>query len=203
MDFSTNRHTSVGRSYGDLDNCKDLETGLTDPDTWKFTPSMDTNSFAFANFANQHSAGFTPTPGGTNPLFHNQAGDLHTPGMGFQLGTPLSSGDSHPTSAIDVQGFNAHLLHSHQYQTSSDFQEQQSFAPSTFMHRDSGYDTMDQTNNGLPLQEVNNQREADKNPDFAAFPSREYDHMQPSATLSMEKYAFQPPMLDDFADLYA
>merc|ERR1712230_127509 len=62
-------------------------------DAWRFPPSlMDPNSFAFSAFANQPPGYYTPTPGGTNTLYHNQADNNHTPGMGMGmgLGTPLS-----------------------------------------------------------------------------------------------------------------
>src|SRR5579871_1810425 len=79
---------------------------------WRFTPSLlDPNSFAFSAFANQPPGYYTPTPGGTNTLYHNQAGDLHTPGMGIGmgLGTPLSlptSADGlHTTTMMDMTGF--------------------------------------------------------------------------------------------------
>ena len=112
MEYPTNMHSYLSKSYNDHDNQQEQEGALGDWDHSRFTPSMlDTNSFAFTNFVNQNSGDFsTPTPGANNNFFHNQAGDLHTPGMAFQLGTPLSSDDSHPVSAVDMQAFHPHLL---------------------------------------------------------------------------------------------
>lgn len=70
-------------------------------DHFRFTPSLlDPNSYAFSTFANQPPGYYTPTPGGTNTIYHPQAGDLHTPGFSMGLGTPLSM----PTSEAGIQG---------------------------------------------------------------------------------------------------
>lgn len=115
---------------------------------------------SFANFANAPPGYYTPTPGGTNTLFHPQAGDLHTPtmGLGMGLGTPLSmpnSGDvmhSAPGHAVvDMAGFQP--LPAHPFHHFNPFIQapppQQSFAPSSFVHQDTGYETMDQ--DGSPM----------------------------------------------------
>ncbi|KAK3321644.1 CP2 transcription factor-domain-containing protein [Apodospora peruviana] len=127
---------------------------------WRFTPSLlDSNSFSFAHFANQPPGYYTPTPGGTNTIYHPQAGDLHTPtiSLGMGLGTPLSmptaDGTLHSgTTAIDMTGFH-HGFHPHQFHNYNPFIQppapQPSFAPSTFVHQDTGYETMDQ--DGSPV----------------------------------------------------
>jgi hypothetical protein len=129
-------------------------------DTWRFTPSlMDPNSYAFSAFANQPPGYYTPTPGGFGTLYHPQAGDLHTPGMG--MNTPLSLPHSvHGLSAEDhmmhLQHFNPHLLHQpHPFQTLFQppqppvhvpTQQAPTFAPQQFLqHQDSGYVAMDDT----------------------------------------------------------
>ncbi|KAH8757379.1 CP2 transcription factor [Diaporthe sp. PMI_573] len=142
---------------------------------WRFTPSlMDPNSFAFANFANAPPGYYTPTPGGTNTLYHPQAGDLHTPTLfGMGLGTPLSMptteaamqsgpgsgpGPNPSPAMMNISGFhhgpaNLHPAQFHQQQQFNPFvqphPQQQSFAPSTFVHQDTGYETMDQ--DGSPM----------------------------------------------------
>lgn len=146
---------------------------------WRFTPSlMDPNSFAFANFANAPPGYYTPTPGGTNTLYHPQAGDLHTPTLfGMGLGTPLSMptteaamqsgpgsgpgpvpGPNPGPAMMDMSGFhhgptNLHPAHFHQQPQFNPFvqphPQQQSFAPSSFVHQDTGYETMDQ--DGSPM----------------------------------------------------
>lgn len=128
---------------------------------WRFTPSLlDPSSFSFTTFANQPPGYYTPTPGGTNTLYHSQAGDLHTPSMGLSmgLGTPLSL----PTSEVAIQAGAAmmDLTQYHQGIPPPQFQQhynpfiqptppQPSFAPSSFVHQDTGYETMD--HDGSPL----------------------------------------------------
>ncbi|KAI9052576.1 hypothetical protein LZ554_003919 [Drepanopeziza brunnea f. sp. 'monogermtubi'] len=159
------RHMSVGH-----EDMKDLDpTPRAQHEPWRFTPSLlDPNSFAFSAFANQPPGYYTPTPGGTNTLYHNQAGDLHTPGMGMGmgLGTPLSL----PTSAdglatnpmMGMSAYGHQMPHQfHNYNPFSNSQQQhmqqqhqhqqQSFAPSSFVHQDTGYETMD--HDGSPLDD--------------------------------------------------
>lgn len=137
-------------------------------DGWRFTPSlMDPNSFAFSAFANQPPGYYTPTPGGFGTLYHPQAGDLHTPGMG--MNTPLSLPHSiHGMHAHDslaqFQHFNPHFLqqphpfqdHFNQHQQHHQIQHQQpqTFAPQTFLqHQDSGYvDMHDSPHKTTPTQ---------------------------------------------------
>lgn len=114
---------------------------------------------SFASFANAPPGYYTPTPGGTNTLFHPQAGDLHTPtmGLGMGLGTPLSMPNSggalHPGQGhvVDMAGFQS--LQPHQFHHFNPFIQapppQQSFAPSSFVQHDTGYETMDQ--DGSPM----------------------------------------------------
>ena len=137
---------------------------------------MDPNSFNFNNFANAPPGYYTPTPGGTNTLFHSQAGDLHTPvGMAAPgLGTPLSmpatgqsinSGDA----VMDMGGFQQLPPHPMHFQPFVQAQgpapppaagpgAQQAFAPAAFVHQDTGYETMEQ----------------DKSPPMHSHPSEEH-----------------------------
>lgn len=126
---------------------------------WRFTPSLlDPGSFSFTNFGNHPPGYYPPTPGGNNTLYHPQAGDLHTPSIGLSmgLGTPLSM----PTSegavhsgpgTMEIPGYH-HGFHPQQFQQFHPFIQppppQPSFAPSSFMHQDTGYETMDQ---GSPM----------------------------------------------------
>ncbi|KAJ2904108.1 hypothetical protein MKZ38_008826 [Zalerion maritima] len=134
-------------------------------DQWRFTPSLlDPNSFSFASFASQPPGYYTPTPGGTNTIYHPQAGDLHTPtlglGMGIGLNTPLSlptseAGIHHhhpppPGGIVDMPNF--HSMAPHQFQFNPFAQppvSQPSFAPTSFVHQDTGYETMEQ--DGSPM----------------------------------------------------
>ncbi|KAG6004015.1 hypothetical protein E4U21_001520 [Claviceps maximensis] len=127
---------------------------------WRFTPSLlDLNSYAFNAFSNAPPGYYTPTPGGSSTLFHSQAGDLHTPTLGAGgIGTPLSmpnSGDTvQPgTTVLDMAGFQA--LQPHPFHHFNPFiqdaqppppppQGPQTYAPSSFVHHDTGYETMEQ-----------------------------------------------------------
>ena len=125
---------------------------------WRFTPGLlDSQNFNYA-FPNAPPGYYTPTPGGSNTLFHPQAGDLHTPtiALGHGLGTPLSmptSGDAIQAgpAILDMSGFQT--LQPHQLHHFNPFIQaappQQGFAPSSFVHQDTGYETMEQ--DGSPL----------------------------------------------------
>lgn len=125
---------------------------------WRFTPSLlDPGSFAFGAYGNPGTGYYTPTPGGHNTLFHSQAGDLHTPTLGMGgIGTPLSmpnSNDALNSGAVvmDVSSFQS--LQPHQFHHFNPFIQgppaQQAFAPSSFVHQDTGYETMEQ--DGTPI----------------------------------------------------
>jgi hypothetical protein len=142
------------RHAGDHDDIKDQDpTPRGSDQPWRFTPSLlDPNSFAFTSFANQPPGYYTPTPGGTNTLYHSQAGDLHTPGFSFGLGTPLSlptseggvhAGQTAPTPHL--QHFNPHAIGTqHHFQNINPFglqsQHSQAFAPHQFTHAPSAFD---------------------------------------------------------------
>lgn len=148
------------RHFGDLGETKDLDAtpkGLHDQ--WKFTPSlMDPNSFVFSTFANQPPGYYTPTPGGVNTLFHSQAGDLHTPGMGMNIGTPISlpqtaSTLSAASTNVPLQHYQQQLLQPHQFENLPNYAPQQVFAPSSFLqHKDSGYEAMSQSPQASPAK---------------------------------------------------
>jgi hypothetical protein len=148
------------RHFADLEDAKEHDAtpkGLHDH--WRFTPSlMDPNSFAFSAFANQPPGYYTPTPGGLNTLYHSQAGDLHTPGMGMNLGTPLSLPQtSNMLSATNVhvplQHYQPHLLQPHQFEHVPNYAPQQVFGPSSFLqHKDSGYEAMSQSPHDTPAK---------------------------------------------------
>ncbi|KAL8943272.1 MAG: hypothetical protein Q9216_001183 [Gyalolechia sp. 2 TL-2023] len=119
---------------------------------------MDANSFSFVSFANQAPGYYTPATGGTSTFYHNKAGDLHTPSLGLNLGTPISlppsEGRFDPTATFDIHEFEPDFLGSHGYQTSSQFGHQQTFAPSSFLHQDSAFDTMNESAINTPVQQT-------------------------------------------------
>ncbi|KAI5466456.1 CP2 transcription factor-domain-containing protein [Mariannaea sp. PMI_226] len=150
-------HEIVQNAFRDQD-----PTPRATNDPWRFTPSLlDPNSLSFANFANAPPGYYTPTPGGTNTLFHPQAGDLHTPtlGLGMGLGTPLSM----PTSGgvmqngVGVMGMpGLQTLQPNQFHHFNPFIQappaQPAFAPSTFVHQDSTYESMDHESSNIDAQ---------------------------------------------------
>ena len=193
MDHSTNSTPLDYRPFGDQETSKDHDSGLAESDQWRLTPSMlDTNSFAFIAFANQHPSDFSSTPGAMSTVFHNQAGDLHTPGMGFGLGTPLSisSPEEQNTSAsaMDMHGFHSHLLHSHPFQASSNaFAQQQSYAPSSFVHQDSGYEAMDASHDEMHEHKVGLDAAHQGQQSYEEFSTRSFANMQVIPSQSTEK----------------
>ncbi|EME39949.1 hypothetical protein DOTSEDRAFT_74725 [Dothistroma septosporum NZE10] len=143
----------------DIKDADPTPRGSNEP--WNFgtsglTPSlMDPNSNGFNMFANQLPGYYTPTPGGTNTLYHSQAGDLHTPGLNMGLGTPLSmpasDGGLHAGQQGPFNGFPNHLpqhvqphhVQPQQFQNVNPFQmhHQQGFPPHHFTqhpHYDEG-----------------------------------------------------------------
>ncbi|KAF7196116.1 Grainyhead-like protein 2-like [Pseudocercospora fuligena] len=142
---------SLDNQPHDIKDADPTPRGSNEP--WNFgtsglTPSlMDPNNHNFNMFANQMSGYYTPTPGGSNTLCHNQAGDLHTPTFGMGLGTPLSMPTSEGALHAGQQGapfngFQAHLpqhIQPHQFQNVNPFQmhQQQGFPPAHFTHQPS------------------------------------------------------------------
>jgi hypothetical protein len=129
---------------------------------WSFgsglTPSfMDAGNQGFS-FSNQLTGYYTPTPGGTNTIFHPQAGDLHTPfhmGLGTPLSMPASEGTMHGALhaghvAVAFNPFQPQMQHhfqpqQHHFQNMNPFQihqmhaqpQQQTFAPHQLTHQPS------------------------------------------------------------------
>lgn len=97
-----------------------------------------------------------------NALYHSQTGDLHTPGMGIGmgLGTPLSmrTGEvaAHSEHAVYFAPCSQAMPHSFQnynvfaHPATQEPQQQQSYAPATFMNHDTGYEPMD--HDGSPVK---------------------------------------------------
>ncbi|KND93065.1 Grainyhead-like protein 2 [Tolypocladium ophioglossoides CBS 100239] len=149
-----NAPTQEDSQHADNESFRDQDpTPRASHEPWRFTPSLlDPNSYAFNSFANAPPGYYTPTPGGIGTLLHPQAGDLHTPNMamGHGLGTSLSMPNSgnaiHPgATTMDLAGFQT--LQPHQFHHFNPFIQapppQAGFAPSTFVHQDTGYETME------------------------------------------------------------
>ncbi|KAK0957658.1 hypothetical protein LTR91_021752 [Friedmanniomyces endolithicus] len=143
-------HRSIEPQQHDLKDSDPTPRGSNEP--WNFgtsglTPSaMDPNSQSFSMFANQMPAYYTPTPGGTNTIFHHQAGDLHTPNYGFGLNTPLSLPTSEGALHAGHQAAAFHDFHGQQqlmqhpsFHDVDPFQmhQQHGFPPHHFSHHSS------------------------------------------------------------------
>ncbi|KAH7401525.1 CP2 transcription factor family protein-like protein [Pyrenochaeta sp. MPI-SDFR-AT-0127] len=179
------------RHIGDHEDIKDQDpTPRGNNEPWRFTPSLlDPNSFAFTSFANQPPGYYTPTPGGTNTLYHSQAGDLHTPGFSFGLGTPLSlptseggvhAGQAAPTGHL--HGFNPHALGTqHHFQNVNPFgmppQHSQSYAPHQFTHQPSAFEhaTMAQSHDDSPMDSLVPEIEMQEHSPLIGFAPQAYE----------------------------
>nr|POF15260.1 isoform 2 of grainyhead-like protein 2 like [Quercus suber] len=144
-------------------------TSRSTHDPWGFqnsglTPSMmDPNGQNFSMFSSHVPGYYTPTPGGTNTLFHSQAGDLHTPTLGMGLSTPLSL----PTSETALQiGQHSAIFHDFpphlgQHMSQAPFsnvspfqmQQQQSFPPHHFTNQHS-FEPIEGTLGESPVDEM-------------------------------------------------
>lgn len=178
------------RHIGDHDDVKDHDpTPRGNDQPWRFTPSLlDPTSFAFTSFANQPPGYYTPTPGGTNTLYHSQAGDLHTPGFSFGLGTPLSLPTSegtvhagHTATNPHLHGFNPHALGSHHFQNVNPFgmqpQHAQGFAPHQFTHAPSAFDhaPLAQTHDNSPMDNMVSDIEMQEQSPLIGYAPHSYD----------------------------
>ena len=116
------------------------------------TPSwMESASYSMMPPVNPHSGFYTPTSSGMGAMFHNQAGDLHTP-TGMHLMTPLGMPAVHNHHSIGFEPFHPHFMNP--VHDMIPYTQQPSYAPSAFMHRDSGYDAMDDTLDDSSLNDV-------------------------------------------------
>lgn len=193
MELPTNECWCDDSHFDGHEDSKDqIKTPRDISDQWRFTSSLlDTNSFTFSAFVNPPSGYYTPTPGGTSTAYHNQAGDLHTPSMGFHVGTPLSmptsEGHVHPTAAVDMHGFNPQILDPNHYHTPTVFAPSQSYAPSTFL-QDAGFDAIDPSRDDCAAQEMNLKSESKGEINFMSFPQRTFATDMPAPPIpSLEK----------------
>lgn len=192
MDTPAEHFYLLSRHFGDHDELKDQNKTPRDAsDPWGFTPSiLDSSSFGFSSFVNHPPGYYTPTPGG-NAVYHNQAGDLHTPGMGFNLGTPLSmpnsDGNVHPIST-NLHGFQSNIYDSQHFQTANLFPPQQSYAPSSFVHQGSGFDPMEASNTDSPVHEVKREVLSGRDSTVPAIPASTFEPIMPAPPLpTLEK----------------
>ena len=169
-----------------------MTPGRANAEQWRFTPSMFETNFTFgSSFAHgqhgQHGY-YTPTPGGMNTVYHNHAaGDLHTPNLAFQLGTPLSmpmaDGSLHPPPAFDMHSFGTSFFQGH---FSNHQQPQYQAHPTVFpaamlVHQDSGY-----ANEKTPENDVDLNSAVDT--DLQTLSNAQVDNIMGPPASAKEKY---------------
>lgn len=113
---------------------------------------MDQSSLHMASFAGQNPGLYTPNSGGLGAIFHNQAGDLHTPTLGINMMTPLSLSNHIAPHPQGLDNFNPQFLN-HNMPEVNPYLHQPSFAPSAFMQPDSTFDVMDESGDTSSLND--------------------------------------------------
>jgi hypothetical protein len=178
-------------------------------DSFRFTPSiMDPNSYAFSNFANQPPGYYTPIPGGTNTIYHSQAGDLHTPGLTMGLGTPLSMPNSDTglaggqTSGSSLHHYHPSAIPPHIFQNPDPFAYQsphqqhhhplqlQTFAPHQFTHHSTAFENFQAHSEEPKLHDYPVDVEMQEHTSLDTFsqPAMDVTMPQPVPPYSMEEY---------------
>ncbi|PSK42577.1 Grainyhead-like protein 2 [Elsinoe australis] len=172
-------------------------------DAWGFngsglTPSLlDPNSHSFNHFANQLPGYYTPTPGGTNTLYHSQhAGDLHTPGFTFGLNTPLSmptsqEGMNHGQQAMAMQNFHHQQQMQHAVPQQQQFHgmdpyqmhqqpQQQTFPPQNFQNPPAGFQHMESHSESPSMGDVHMDMGMHQSPEMLFHPDTFNNHQGPT-----------------------
>lgn len=128
------------------------------------SPFGDSNSLPFLSYTNQPNGLLSPRFNGFNTGIHSQhAGDLHTPrGLGMVNSFPQLAAPMDP-SAMGLNQFGQQFF-SQPFQNPQSFAQQPSFAPSAFVHRDSGIDPMEESMEKSSLHEL----------DFSSDPSSQF-----------------------------
>lgn len=139
-------------SNDDMKSNEQLPRGT--PELQFSSPFGDPNSLPFLSYANQPNGSLTPSLSGFNPGFHSQhAGDLHTPmGLSMVNSCPQMAAPMDP-NAMGLNQFGQQFF-SQPFQNPQSFAQQPSFAPSAFVHRDSGIDPMDESVDNSSLNEL-------------------------------------------------
>ncbi|RDW86312.1 grainyhead-like protein [Aspergillus mulundensis] len=126
-------------------------------------PMVDPNSVQFVNPLNQLHGYYTPNSGNLSAGYHSPAGDLHTPGMGLSMITPLSLSQQGqiPTNpaGMAIDPFSQQFISPH-FQNPQPFAPQVAFAPSEFVQGDLGFDAVDESVDEVSLNDVDMQGNA-------------------------------------------
>ncbi|PTU21774.1 hypothetical protein P175DRAFT_0508692 [Aspergillus ochraceoroseus IBT 24754] len=131
-----------------------------DPHPQYMAPMVDPNSLQFINPLSQPHGYYTPNSGGLGAIYHSQAGDLHTPGMGMNMITPLSIAQQMPIptdgSGMPLDQYDPQYIPPH-FQNPQPFGPPSFFAPGAFVQTDAGYDAVDESVDEGSLNDVDMQ----------------------------------------------
>lgn len=109
------------------------------------------------SLASQYPDFYTPVSGGMGAIFHNQAGDLHTPRMQMNNVNPMSPWNSDPITHSNPAGNYLEQFDSRFAQhlpSRSPFADQISHAPGAVKHSGSFHDSMDGFGDRPPPNEM-------------------------------------------------
>ncbi|KAJ5555923.1 hypothetical protein N7513_003565 [Penicillium frequentans] len=117
-----------------------------------YAPSWtDINVMPMVPLAYQDPSLYTHNTVRTGAIWHQQAGDLHTPTIGLTTNTARSLSNTSLKGGIedaDQQYFAPQLFDMNRYAP------QESCTPNAFMHRNIAIDSMDEAEDGSPFEEV-------------------------------------------------
>jgi hypothetical protein len=158
------------------------------PPTHFMAPMVDPNSVQFVNPLNHLHGYYTPNSGNLSAGYHSPAGDLHTPGMGLSMITPLSLSQQGPIPAnhagMHIDPFSQQFISPH-FQNPQPFAPQVSFAPSEFVQGDLAFEAVDDSVDEGSLNDVDMQGDAQSQMASAVRISEQQELQIPG-----EKYGF-------------
>lgn len=138
-----------------------MNDSTRDPQDMRYAAGYVDPNALYMNMSQPHGY-YTPNSNGLSAIYHNQAGDLHTPTMGLSMMTPLSLSQQMPGPGMSADGHNMAMDHfnpsfmSQPFQNAQPFPQQSSFPPGTFV-QDSGYDAVEEQVDELSLNDVDMQ----------------------------------------------
>ncbi|KAL4991398.1 CP2 transcription factor-domain-containing protein [Aspergillus falconensis] len=140
-----------------------LDSSIPAPPTQFMAPMVDPNSVQFVNPLNHLHGYYTPNSGNLSAGYHSPAGDLHTPGMGLSMITPVSlpQQGQMPTNnaSMHIDPFSQQFISPH-FQNPQHYAPQVAFAPSEFVQGDLGFDAVDESVDEGSLNDVDMQGSA-------------------------------------------
>ncbi|KAL4924296.1 grainyhead-like protein [Aspergillus undulatus] len=146
-------------------------------------PMVDPNSVQFINPLNQLHGYYTPNSGNLSAGYHSPAGDLHTPGMGLSMITPLSLSQhgQMPANAagMPIDPFSQQFISPHFQNPQQPFAPQVAFAPTEFVQGDMGFEAVDESLDEGSLQDVDMQGSAQPHMNVAMRGSTQQDLQPP------------------------